>query len=86
VKFEAFCDWDRRPAVLFISAYSGYFALALLRPGADWSVVDAEDVAHTAPLFGSEAAFRKSFASRFGEFDIPSVETALVIKAAASAK
>ncbi len=65
-----FCDWDRRPAVLFDDD-GKLSALALLAPGADWSAVDADDVFETAKVFRSEEEFRTSFRTRFGDFELP---------------
>ena len=68
-----FCNWDRRPAVLFSDRSSGPFeAFALLSPGADWTRCDAGDVFHTAGVM-SEPAWRARFEGRFGPLDLDAV-------------
>ncbi len=52
-----FIDWDARPAVL---TEGWKAAWAVLRPGGDWTPVDAGDVGHTGAVM-SEADWRARF-------------------------
>lgn len=62
-----YVNWDMRPAVLGKSK-----ALAMLKPGSDWTEVDAWDVFHTAGVM-EEPDWRERFKS-FGPLDPPDID------------
>lgn len=82
-----FCDWDRRPAVLFTKDDGvPMSALAMLEPGADWVPVDASDVWSSAGTFADEASFAASFKRRFGTLAIPPAPNSSAVKPSVAAE